>query len=141
MIMAMYLAVTSLVKPGDCVVTDSPGWFGASMNFAQAGAGICHVPVDEHGMDIDAVEEICLKQPVRMVYVTSHHQYPTTVALRPDRRIKLLRTIMITIFITSASRSFHFLVQIRPEWYFIAVHSPKRSHLRFGSVTWLDRKM
>ena len=58
MIMGMYLAVTSLVKPGDCVISDSPGWFGASMNFIQAGARIAHVPVDEHGMDIDAVEEI-----------------------------------------------------------------------------------
>ncbi|WP_353723267.1 PLP-dependent aminotransferase family protein [Dyadobacter sp. 676] len=91
MIMGMYLAVTSLVKAGDYVVTDSPGWFGASMNFLQAGARIHYVPVDAHGMDVDALEEFCMKQPVRMVYVTSHHQYPTTVALRPDRRIKLLK--------------------------------------------------
>ena len=31
------------------------------------------------------------QQPVRMVYVTSHHHYPTTVALRADRRINLLK--------------------------------------------------
>ncbi|MCF0070060.1 PLP-dependent aminotransferase family protein [Dyadobacter sp. CY261] len=112
MIMGMYLAVTSLVKSGDCVVTDAPGWFGASMNFTQAGANIFHVPVDEHGMDVDALEELCFKQSVRMVYVTSHHQYPTTVALRPDRRIKLLKlaeTHGFVIFEDDYDYDFHYL--------------------------------
>lgn len=112
MIMGMYLTVTSLVKPGDYVITDSPGWFGASMNFVQAGANICHVAVDEYGMDTDAVEEICLKQTVRMVYVTSHHQYPTTVTLRPDRRIKLLKLAEkygFVIFEDDYDYDFHYL--------------------------------
>jgi GntR family transcriptional regulator / MocR family aminotransferase len=112
MIMGMYLSVTSLVRPGDVVIMDSPGWFGASMNFTQAGAKVCHVPVDEHGMDIDAVEALCLKQPVRMVYVTSHHQYPTTVALRPDRRIKLLKLAEkhgFVIFEDDYDYDFHYL--------------------------------
>lgn len=112
MIMGMYLAVTSLVKPGDCVVTDTPGWFGATMNFIQAGARPCHVPVDEFGMDVDALEELCSKQPVKMVYVTSHHQYPTTVALRPDRRIKLLQLAEkygFVIFEDDYDYDFHYL--------------------------------
>ncbi len=112
MIMGMYLAVTSLVKAGDYVVIDSPGWFGASMNFIQAGANVCHVPVDEYGMDVDALEEVCLKHPVRMVYVTSHHQYPTTVALRPDRRIKLLKLAEkygFVIFEDDYDYDFHYL--------------------------------
>lgn len=112
MIMGMYLAVTSLVKPGDSVVVDAPGWFSASMNFTQAGARVFTVPVDEHGMDVDALEAICRRQPVRMVYVTSHHQYPTTVALRPDRRIKLLELATeygFVIFEDDYDYDFHYL--------------------------------
>ncbi|GGM92540.1 GntR family transcriptional regulator [Dyadobacter beijingensis] len=108
----MYLTVTSLVKPGDYVAIDSPGWFGAAMNVTQAGARVCEVPVDEHGMVVDALEEICEKQPIRMVYVTSHHQYPTAVALRPDRRIKLLKLAEqygFVIFEDDYDYDFHYL--------------------------------
>lgn len=111
-IMGMYLAATTLIRQGDCVVLDAPGWFGAAMNFTQAGAKVCQVPVDEHGMQVDALEELCRKQPVRMVYVTSHHQYPTTVALRPDRRIKLLKLAEefgFVIFEDDYDYDFHYL--------------------------------
>jgi GntR family transcriptional regulator/MocR family aminotransferase len=49
------------------------------------------IPVDEHGLVVDELRKICEQQPVRMVYVTPHHHYPTTVALRMDRRLELLR--------------------------------------------------
>lgn len=112
MIMGMYLSATALIRPGDSVAIDSPGWFGASMNFVQAGAKVCYVPVDEHGMDVDALEELCARQPIRMVYVTSHHQYPTTVALRPDRRMKLLKLAEkhgFVIFEDDYDYDFHYL--------------------------------
>lgn len=48
------------------------------------------VPVDEFGIDTDAVEQLCKKLPVRMMYVTPHHQYPTTVVMPADRRLHLL---------------------------------------------------
>ena len=90
-IMGMHLASTSFLEPGDTVVVGEMNYGGANMNFLQAGAHLLTVPVDEHGMVVDALEPICRRQPVRMVYVTSHHYYPTTVALRADRRMQLLR--------------------------------------------------
>jgi GntR family transcriptional regulator/MocR family aminotransferase len=90
-VMGVHLASQGLLKPGDRVVCDEAGWFGANMNFEQAGAKVLQAPVDEHGVDMDALETICEMGPVRMVYLTSHHHYPTTVALRADRRIRLLK--------------------------------------------------
>lgn len=90
-IMGMYLASTALIQPGDHVVTGETGWRGAYSSFTQAGALINRIPVDEYGIQVDELERLCLKQTVRMVYLTSHHHYPTTVALRADRRIQLLR--------------------------------------------------
>lgn len=90
-IMGMYLASNGLIRPGDHVVTGETSWRGAQASFTQAGAVISRIPVDEYGIQIDELERLCLKQPVRMVYLTSHHHYPTTVALRADRRIQLLR--------------------------------------------------
>lgn len=89
-VMGLYLACTGLLQAGDTVVTGEPGWMGAQMNILQAGANLIKIPVDEYGLDIDELDQLCRQQPVRMVYVTSHHHYPTTVALRADRRVQLL---------------------------------------------------
>ena len=89
--MGMNLVCNALISPGDVVVTEVPGWQRAEHNFLHAGAKVIGVPVDEHGMVVDELRKICSKQKVRMVYVTPHHQYPTTVSLRIDRRLELLR--------------------------------------------------
>jgi GntR family transcriptional regulator/MocR family aminotransferase len=89
--MGLYLVATGLVKKGDNVAVGALSWSGANMNFLQAGAHLLQLPIDEHGLVVDELEQHCQKQPVRLVYLTSHHHYPTTVALRADRRLKLLR--------------------------------------------------
>jgi len=90
-VMGLYLTCTNLIKPGDQAVTGETSWRGADINLIQAGAILNRIPVDEYGLQIDELEKICLKKVIRLVYVTSHHHYPTTVSLRADRRIQLLR--------------------------------------------------
>lgn len=90
-LMGMNLVCNALISPGDVVVAEVPGWKRAEHNFLHAGAKVIGIPVDEHGMVVDELRRICRKQKVRMVYVTPHHQYPTTVSLRIDRRLELLR--------------------------------------------------
>jgi GntR family transcriptional regulator/MocR family aminotransferase len=46
--------------------------------------------VDRDGLDVAAVAALARTERVRMVYVTPHHQYPTTVTLSPSRRLALL---------------------------------------------------
>ncbi|GAB3711432.1 PLP-dependent aminotransferase family protein [Spirosoma flavus] len=90
-IMGLHLACQTLLRPGDIVVTGETTWAGATMNIRKAGATIQAIPVDQHGMDIDRLAQICEKQSIRLVFVTPHHHYPTTVTLRADRRIRLLQ--------------------------------------------------
>jgi len=90
-LMGINLVCNALINPGDVVVSELPGWRSAEQNFIHAGARIIGVGVDEHGMIVEELREICKKHRVRMVYVTPHHQFPTTVSLRMDRRIELLR--------------------------------------------------
>lgn len=90
-IMGLYLASQVLLEPGDVVVTGETTWAGATMNFRKAGATIYTVPVDEHGIDLDRLARYCEQQPIRMVFVTPHHHYPTTVTLHPSRRVQLLQ--------------------------------------------------
>src|SRR5262249_30085891 len=55
-----------------------------------AGAAVVPVPVDGDGIDVDALERLASHTPLRAVYVTPHHQYPTTVTLKAARRLALL---------------------------------------------------
>ncbi|WP_222164663.1 aminotransferase-like domain-containing protein [Edaphocola aurantiacus] len=90
-LMGINLVCNALIRPGDVVVSGIPGWQRAEHNFLHASARHIGIPVDEHGIVVAALEQICKQQKVRMVYVTPHHHYPTTVSLRIDRRLELLR--------------------------------------------------
>lgn len=90
-LMGINLVCNALISPGDVVVSEIPGWKRAEHNFLHAGAKHIGIPVDEHGLLVDELRKVCQQQKVRMVYVTPHHQYPTTVSLRIDRRLELLR--------------------------------------------------
>ena len=90
-IMGMHLTCQVLLRPGDTVVTGATTWAGAIMNIQKTGASVVTIPVDSSGIDVEALADVCRKQPIRMVFVTPHHHYPTTVTLRADRRIRLLQ--------------------------------------------------
>lgn len=90
-VMGVYLTSAGLIKKGDVVVCSEMNWTTADVTFIQAGATLVRIPVDEYGIKVDELEQICARRKIRLVYVTSHHHYPTTVALRADRRLQLLR--------------------------------------------------
>ncbi|MEP7320042.1 MAG: PLP-dependent aminotransferase family protein, partial [Panacibacter sp.] len=92
--MAMYLVSQLLLKKGDAVIVSEPGYFGANEIFEQSGAKLNFVPVDEHGIDMNAVESICKKKKVQLLYVVPHHHHPTTVTLSSHRRMQLLELAM-----------------------------------------------
>jgi GntR family transcriptional regulator/MocR family aminotransferase len=50
------------------------------------GIGLARVPVDRHGIDVDALA----RTDARAVLVTPAHQYPTGVVLSPARRAALI---------------------------------------------------
>ncbi|MBI1225480.1 MAG: aminotransferase class I/II-fold pyridoxal phosphate-dependent enzyme [Bacteroidetes bacterium] len=88
--MAIFMASMALLKPGDIVIGGDPGYYYAERVFTHFGAKIIRVPVDKHGLRTDIVREICEKQCVRMLYITPHHHFPTTVTLCAERRMELL---------------------------------------------------
>ncbi|CAN5533302.1 PLP-dependent aminotransferase family protein [soil metagenome] len=88
--MAIYLIAQVLLSKNDVVIAGDPGYFGANEVFEQTGAKLALVPVDEYGIDLTAVEAICKKEKVKLLYVIPHHHRPTTVTLSAERRMQLL---------------------------------------------------
>jgi GntR family transcriptional regulator / MocR family aminotransferase len=88
--LALALVARALIAPGDVVAVEALGYQPAWSALTAAGARLVPVAVDEHGLDVDALEALAARQPLRAVYVTPHHQYPTTVMLDAGRRLRLL---------------------------------------------------
>jgi GntR family transcriptional regulator/MocR family aminotransferase len=88
--MAIYLAARILAGAKDTVVIEELSYPPARESFRAAGAEVVAVGLDDQGMRVDELESICRKKRVRAVYVTPHHQFPTTVLLKPDRRLRLM---------------------------------------------------
>jgi GntR family transcriptional regulator/MocR family aminotransferase len=111
-IMGLHLACTALLRPGDNMVIGDISYNGAIMNAKQSGANLLKIPVDDQGLVVDELEAICRKQPVRMVYVTPHHNYPNTVALSAERRVAMLQLAQqygFIVFEDDYDYDFHYL--------------------------------
>ncbi len=88
--MGIYLAARILVGPGDTVAVEELSYPPAREAFRATGAEVAAVGLDGHGMRVDELEKLCRRQRVRAVYVTPHHQFPTTVLMKPERRLRLM---------------------------------------------------
>lgn len=107
----IFLAGMALLRPGDAVIVEALTYEPAVAAFEALGARIVPVALDEGGMDMEEVEAVCRREAVKAVFVTPHHQFPTTVALRPDRRLHLIelsRQFGFAIIEDDYDHEFHF---------------------------------
>ncbi|HEX3762893.1 MAG TPA: PLP-dependent aminotransferase family protein [Kofleriaceae bacterium] len=109
--MALDLVARAIVRPGDVVCVEALGYRPSWAALERAGARLVGVPVDAGGIDVDALARICARTAVRLLYVTPHHQYPTTVVLTAGRRARLLalaRRHRIAILEDDYDHEFHY---------------------------------
>ncbi len=89
-VMALNLIIQSLISAGDSIIMERPCWRRAEQIFEFADCHCIPVGVDANGLLVDQITDICKKFPVKLIYLTPHHQYPTTISLSLERRLKLL---------------------------------------------------
>jgi GntR family transcriptional regulator/MocR family aminotransferase len=109
--MALDLVARSLIQKGDVVAVEALGYAAAFNVFRRAEAEVVPIAVDRHGIDVGALAALTRQKRVRLVYVTPHHQYPTTVMLSPSRRLQLLdlaRRERIAIVEDDYDQEFHY---------------------------------
>ncbi len=88
--MALNLVARALLRPGDAVAVEQFGYRPAWEAFRAAGAHVIPIPIDRDGIDVEALTTVANAKRVKAIYVTPHHQYPTTVTLKAARRLALL---------------------------------------------------
>jgi len=109
--MAFDLAARALLSPGDAVAVEELGYSSVWASLKLAGARLIPVPLDSEGLRVDALEKIASREPLRAIYLTPHHQYPTMVVLSPGRRLQLLdlaRRNRIAIVEDDYDNEFHY---------------------------------
>jgi len=88
--MALYLVARTLVRPGDRVAVEAFGYPPAWAAFRAAGAELVPIEVDDKGLRVDSLRSALEDGPIRALYLTPHHQFPTMVVLDASRRLELL---------------------------------------------------
>jgi GntR family transcriptional regulator/MocR family aminotransferase len=85
---ALRLATAVLLKRGDRVAVEEPGYPGARAALGAGGAELVPVRVDEEGMSVSSLRRRGGR--VRAAYVTPSHQYPLGTSMTAARRLALL---------------------------------------------------
>ena len=78
-----------LINRGDRIVVEAPTYLGAIQAWNAYGAEFVPVPMDENGMDTEALEAQLRTGP-KFIYVLPNFQNPTGVTLSLERRQKLV---------------------------------------------------
>jgi GntR family transcriptional regulator/MocR family aminotransferase len=84
------LVTQLLLKPGDEVLVESPTYGGALDLFRALKLSIVGVPIDEHGLQIDRLEQQLQQRPIKLIYTMPTFQNPTGACLSTPRRRQLL---------------------------------------------------
>lgn len=88
--MGIFLAARILSNAHQYVVVENLSYPPAREAFRSCGANILTVDLDQNGLNVNALEALCKQYPISAIYVTPHHQFPTTVMMTAERRLKLL---------------------------------------------------
>jgi GntR family transcriptional regulator/MocR family aminotransferase len=108
---ALDLVARTLIRPGDRVAVEDPGYPAAWATLRGAGAELVPVPVDEAGLQVESLAARLAEGPLRAVYLTPHHQFPTTVTMSAPRRLRLLdlaRRHRLAVLEDDYDAEFHF---------------------------------
>lgn len=88
---ALNIVASILLDPGDAVVIEGPTYRGAIQTFQTSGARLFSIPVDRHGMNVEALESLLAYTKVKLIYTVPTFQNPTGATMSLERRHYLLQ--------------------------------------------------
>ncbi len=87
---ALDFTAKCLIDDGDTILVEAPTFLNALNTFRTYGARLVGVPMDENGMDIDALEQALQREKnVKFIYTIPNFQNPMGVTLSAERRRRM----------------------------------------------------
>ncbi|WP_343979376.1 PLP-dependent aminotransferase family protein [Kribbella koreensis] len=87
---ALSIAFRAIAGPGSPVLVESPSYPGALAAARAAGLSPMPVPIDQHGLRPDLLEEAFARSGARLLYCQPTYQNPTGTVLAADRRRRVV---------------------------------------------------
>ena len=92
---ALDLISRMFCDPGDVIVAEGPSYVGALSAFSQYQVEVCHVPLDDEGLNPDALAGTLERlerdgRRVKFLYTVPNFHNPAGVTLAADRRERIL---------------------------------------------------
>lgn len=97
--MGIYLASRILDPQEGAIVMEESCYLPAQAAFEASGFKVLKCKLDEQGLNISHLRDILASHEVAGIFVTPHHQYPTTVTLPMHRRLALLELSKLHNFV------------------------------------------
>ncbi|MCG8544754.1 MAG: PLP-dependent aminotransferase family protein [Alphaproteobacteria bacterium] len=82
-------AVMAVARPGDLLLTEALTYAPIKAMAERLALKLKAVPLDDHGVCPDALDEICRNCAAKALYLTPTLQTPTTVTMPQDRRSRI----------------------------------------------------
>ncbi len=114
---AVFLVAQLLVRPGDVVAMEEFTYPPARETYRAAGARVVALPMESDGLDVDAFERLARRVPIRLLFLTPLHQFPTTVTLPVAKRLRIYEIASrhdIVIFEDDYDHEFHYRTEPLP---------------------------
>lgn len=96
-------------QPGDTIIVGEPSYFLALRVFTDHGLNIVSVPVDEHGMDMDRLEETLQQVRPTFLYTIPVFHNPMGISMSANRRERLVALAEQYDFMILADEVYHLM--------------------------------
>jgi DNA-binding transcriptional MocR family regulator len=106
---ALDFVCTLFTRPGDTVIVEEPSYFLAFRIFEDHGLNIVSVPLDQDGMDIDALETVLKRTKPAFLYTIPSYQNPGGHSMSEARRRRLAELSREHDFVVAADEVYQML--------------------------------
>lgn len=79
-----------LINQGDTIILEEPGYLGAIQAFSQYRPDFCAIPLENDGMDMQALERKLKDSNAKFIYTVPNFQNPSGLTYSQEKRAKLL---------------------------------------------------
>jgi len=87
---ALDLIGKTMLDPQDTVIVEAPTFLATIQCFRLYGPRVIGAPIDDHGVDVEALEALVVKHKPKLIYLVPTFGNPSGAMLSLERRLKIL---------------------------------------------------
>ena len=123
---ALLAIFTTLMKPGETLLAEGLTYPGVRALAAQLGLNLVGLPMDEDGIDVDALTAACQRLAPKALYLNPTLQNPTTLTVPESRRMA----------IAAVARRFNLPIVEDDAYGFLPLRAPRPFAALVPELTW-----